>query len=145
MKRAVRIELTEEERRVLGRWKRSGTVEQRLARRAGVVLACAGGLTNQEVAEEVRMSPAAMGRWRRRFAADRLAGLGDAPRPGRVRRYGAEVERRIWELLDQPPPEGYGQWNGRLLAERLGDVSVHQVWRILRRRGCICSGGGPGA
>ena len=26
------------------------------------------------------------------------------------------------------------QWNDRLLAERLGDVSEHQVWRILRKR-----------
>jgi transposase len=37
-------------------------------------------------------------------------------------------------LLDQPPPDGYAQWNGRLLAEALGDVSADQVWRILRRR-----------
>ncbi len=36
-------------------------------------------------------------------------------------------------LLDQPPPDGYAQWNGRLLAEALGNVSADQVWRILRR------------
>lgn len=36
-------------------------------------------------------------------------------------------------LLDEPPPKGYLQWNGRLLAEALSDISRDQVWRILRR------------
>ena len=38
------------------------------------------------------------------------------------------------KLLDDAPPKGYSQWNGRLLAERLRDVSKAQVWRVLRRR-----------
>jgi hypothetical protein len=37
--------------------------------------------------------------------------------------------------LDQyePPPAGYSRWNGRLLAEHLGGVSQHQVWRVMRK------------
>jgi len=36
-------------------------------------------------------------------------------------------------LLDQKPPKGYAQWNGRLRAQALPGVSKHQVWRLLRR------------
>ena len=43
------------------------------------------------------------------------------------------TERRVLALLDQDPPRGYAQWNGRLLAEALGDVSAAHTWRILRK------------
>ncbi len=32
-------------------------------------------------------------------------------------------------LLDEPPPKGYSQWNGPLLAEALPGISKDQVWR----------------
>jgi hypothetical protein len=41
----------------------------------------------------------------------------------------------VLELLDRNPPAGYGRWNGRLIAQHLGDVSTDQVWRILRQQG----------
>ena len=41
--------------------------------------------------------------------------------------------QRILQQLDEPPPEGFAQWNGRLLAEALGDVSDDYVWRVLRQ------------
>jgi len=73
-----------------------------------------------------------------------------APAPHRTRisstnpleRLNKEIRRRTrgavdfggWrEMLAADPPEGYSQWNGRLLAEALGDVSDDQVWRILRK------------
>jgi hypothetical protein len=37
------------------------------------------------------------------------------------------------KALDEPPPAGYSRWNGRLLAEHLGNVSQHQVWRVMRK------------
>ena len=61
---------------------------------------------------------------------DRLA---DAPRSGKPRRYEAAHERRILAALDEPPPAGYGRWDGTLLARHLGDISRHQIWRVLRR------------
>src|SRR5215475_12844756 len=36
-------------------------------------------------------------------------------------------------MTDADPPEGYSQWNGRLLAEKLGNGSDDQVWRVLRK------------
>ena len=64
---------------------------------------------------------------------DRLNALSDAARTGKPRQYDRETDRRVLALLDQDPPRGDTQWNGRLLAEALGDVSADHTWRILRK------------
>ncbi|HEV2491776.1 MAG TPA: IS630 family transposase [Terriglobia bacterium] len=133
MRPATPIELSPEERRTLETWVRASTTEQRLVLRAQLILAAAAGTTTTAIAHRFRVRPATVSQWRRRFAAQRLVGLQDRPRPGPRRRYGAEVERRILTRLDQPPPAGYASWSGRRLARALGDVSARQVWRVLAR------------
>ena len=56
---------------------------QALALRSRIVLKCAEGRANKEVAAECGVSPATVGKWRRRFCELRLDGLSDDPRPGR--------------------------------------------------------------
>jgi hypothetical protein len=59
---------------------------------------------------------------------------GSTPKPGEKRRkYNRATEERILKALDEPPPAGYSRWNGRLLAEHLGQVSKDQVWRVMRK------------
>ena len=70
---------------------------------------------------------------RGRFAQAGLAGLRDASRSGKPGQYQDEHERRLLAALDEPPPAGYGRWDGGLLARRVGDISKHQIWRVLRR------------
>jgi hypothetical protein len=85
--------------------------------------------------EEVRI----LGEWTKRgkseqrFGALRLAGLSDSARSGEPIKYDQSTEKQVLALLDEPPPKGYAQSNGRLLAEVLPAVSKDQVWRILRR------------
>jgi transposase len=74
-------------------------------------------------------------KWRKRFAEQGLAGLQDAPRPGAARSYDETTDRRILAMMDKKPPSGNATWTGKLLAKALGDVSSHQVWRVLRRYG----------
>src|SRR5271165_1775728 len=50
-------------------------------------------------------------------------------------RYDENTRRRVLDQLDQPPPAGHGSWTGALVAKALGDVSKHQVWRVLRTQG----------
>lgn len=134
MRHATPIDLTAEERGTLENWVRASTTEQRLVLRARLILAAAEGATTTALAQRFEVRPATVSQWRGRFAAQRLVGLQDRPRPGPRQRYGAEVEKRILALLDQPPPSGYASWSGRLMARALGDVSARQVWRVLARQ-----------
>ena len=129
---ATTIALSADEEKTLTMWTRAGTTEQRVAERARIVLAAARGDATTAIASRLRVRPATVSTWRRRFAAHRLTGLQDRPRGGAPARYHASTERRILALLDQRPPAGYATWNGPLLARALRDVSAHQVWRVLR-------------
>ena len=135
MREATVVVLTAEEEETLSGWLRASTTEQRYVERAKIVLAAAKGEGTRAIARRLGLRPATVSKWRTRFAKEGVAGLLDQPRAGRPAVYGEEVEARILARLDEPPPAGYQTWNGRLLAEALGDVSAHQVWRVLRLRG----------
>lgn len=132
---AISVSLSDDERTSLESWLRSPKTEQRLAFRARVVLAAAAGEGSASIARREGVRLTTVSTWRRRFSEQGIAGLQDERRSGRPKSYGAEAERRILALLEEPPPEGYGSWNGTLLARALGDIPADQVWRILRRNG----------
>ena len=134
-RQATPIKLTDEDRSTLERWIRSTKAEQRMVLRARIILEAAKGTSTLAIASQIGTRPATVSKWRNRFAQEGVAGLQDLPRPGKPKQYDAVVERRILALLDEPSPMGYATWNGRLLSETLGDVSTHQVWRVLRRHG----------
>lgn len=126
--------VSEDERAELERWLRTPTTEQRLALRARVILAAAGGEGSASIARRERVRVNTVSDWRIRFAAGGIAALPDRQRTGRRRQYGAESEQRLLAKLDEPPPEGYSTWNGTLLARAL-EMPADQVWRALRRNG----------
>jgi transposase len=70
-------------------------------------------------------------RWKNRFLAKGLAGLSDHQRSGRPAKYLEAFKKTVLKKLEQKPPDGYGQWDGVLLAKEL-DVSKDAVWRFLR-------------
>ena len=73
--------LTDEERETLQRWARRAKSSQALAQRCRIVLGCAAGKSNKEVAAEVGVWPQTVCKWRQRFVESRLDGLADEPRP----------------------------------------------------------------
>ena len=72
------LTLTAEENNRLLEWARRRTTAQALALRARIVLTCAQGTTNRQVAERCRVTVQTVGKWRRRFVEQRLDGLLDA-------------------------------------------------------------------
>jgi len=134
-RQATALVLTPEDRSTIQGWLRSGKTEQRLADRGRMILAAAEGKSTIAIARAGGLRPATVSKWRVRFAQRGLMGLQDAPRPGAQRRYDEHTQERILAQLDTAPPGGHGTWTGALVARALGDVSKHQVWRVLRRQG----------
>lgn len=129
--------LSDEEAQTLREWSRRGKSEHRRVERARIILLANEGRTNEQIAQALKTRTARVSKWRQRFGAARLAGLGDGARSGKPAKYDQDTENRVLRLLDERPPKGYAQWNGRLLAEALPDVSKDHVWRILRKHN-IC-------
>jgi DNA-binding CsgD family transcriptional regulator len=64
--------LTDDERATLERWARRAKSSQALAERCRIVLACAEGASNIEVARRLGVSRPTVTKWRSRFVARRL-------------------------------------------------------------------------
>src|SRR6202022_4067938 len=107
---------------------------QALATRARIVLECARGLENQEVAARLRVAKGTVGKWRRRLAERRMDGLHDEPRSGAPRSIEDDrIEAVIVKTLESLP-ENATHWSSRGMARQSG-VSVSTVQRIWRAFG----------
>jgi len=107
---------------------------QALALRARIVLACAEGAQNNEVAVRLQVAKATVGKWRRRFVEQRLDGLRDEPRSGTPRTIDdARIEAVIVRTLESTPADAT-HWSSRGMARQSG-LSVSTVQRIWRAFG----------
>jgi transposase len=125
--------LTDGERAELQRRVRAHTTPQRDATRARMILLAADALPNRQIARLVGMHPDAVGRWRRRFQHQRVAGLADRPRSGRPLVYGHDDRLRIVATVTREPPNPASHWSHTQLADTLADIgiSASQIGRIL--------------
>lgn len=130
------LHITDEERAELVRLARRRTAGSALVERARIVLACAAGADNCDVAEKLGVSQAMVGRWRRRFVEARLDGLFDEPRVGRPRLITDEHVERIVDATLHEKPKASTHWSSRMLAERLrlSPSAVGRVWRAFGLR-----------
>jgi transposase/DNA-binding CsgD family transcriptional regulator/transcriptional regulator with XRE-family HTH domain len=123
------LELTVEEREQLERWARRRTSSQALSLRSRIVLGCADGLSNKEVALRQGCSPPTVGKWRSRFVDARLDGLVDDPRPGRPATVTAtQVEDVVVATLESTPANAT-HWSRAKMAKRSG-LSASTIGRI---------------
>ena len=126
-----KITLSDEERSKLVDLARRRKTSQAVALRAQIVLACAEGLNNGQVAKKFQLSLPTVGKWRRRFAQDRLAGMADAPRPGQPRKItDAKVEEVVTRTLESVPKDAT-QWSTRSMAKASGltQNAILRIWR----------------
>lgn len=129
--RAVEIVLSDEERVRLEGWARRRNSAHGLATRSRIVLCAADGVANSEIAARLAVSRTTVRMWRDRFAADRLDGLFDEPRPGQPRTISdAKVEEVITKTLETTPKDAT-HWSTRSMAAEVGlnQTAVHRIWK----------------
>ena len=122
--------LSTEERLTLERLANRRKSAQAMAMRARIVLMCANGGTNREVAQQLGVSEAMVGKWRRRFVECRLDGLSDDPRPGAPRTItDDQVEAVIVKTLEEKPDDAT-HWSTRSMAGEMGmsQTTIRRIW-----------------
>ncbi|NQT86179.1 helix-turn-helix domain-containing protein [bacterium] len=113
--------LTDEEKTKLTTLARRHSATRRMALRAQIILRCAEGGSNRQVASDLRVHENNVGKWRKRFVLIRLGGLFDGPRPGVPR---AVLDEKVEELVTrtlQSKPKGATYWG---TPEPLGLLAV---------------------
>lgn len=133
-KKAPEIKLTEEQKAQLEKVTQSLCSERRSVERAKIILACAEGKQNREIALDYQMSLPRVSKWRNRFAKEGITGLADARRPGKPATYGEPFRNALLLKLEEEPPAGLSRWDSQTLAETL-NASKYAVWRALKKEG----------
>jgi|TARA_R110000772_G_scaffold205498_2_gene315848 transposase len=125
------VELTATDRAELESLASRRKTAQALALRARIVLGCASGVHNKDVAAGLGIAPVTVSKWRRRFLADGLDGLRDAPRSGAPRTVDdVRIEAVITRTLESLPSDAT-HWSSRGMARASGlsTSTVQRIWR----------------
>lgn len=122
--------LSADERAYLERQVRRHRVARSLSERCRMILLCADGLTSKAVAETLGVHEHTVGKWRRRFLADRVDGLLDEPRPGRPRSVEDDQVAEVVERTLYSTPSDATHWSIRSMAKEVGlsHTTVRRIW-----------------
>lgn len=123
------LHLSSEQRSELQRLAQGPSTPQKLVRRARIALLAAQGLDNKQIAAELGTSHVTVGQWRQRVLDSGLAGLQEAPRPGRPPTLPAQkIQTALNEVVR--PPQGRARWSCRSMARHSGlsRSAVQRLW-----------------
>ena len=125
------MKVTKKERAELERRAKARAGRADEARIARVLLLLVEGLTYKEIAERVDCSEPFIAKWKKRFLAERLAGLyvRHEGRPATV--LTPKMEARILNWTRKKPTDGSTHWSTRRLAKKLGihHMMVARTWK----------------
>ena len=132
--------LSPTEGETLERWQRSTRIAAGLARRGKLILLLTDRYSQSQMAQPVGVQRGVVRKWARRFLAQRMDGLADAPGRGAKGGFSHEVAIHVVRLAcERPDPLGrsLSQWDCTELARQLmadsivEDISAATVRRIL--------------
>src|SRR5687768_8843509 len=110
------LRLSAAEQAELEGWARRRRTAQALALRARIVLRAAAGSSNTAIAAELGVAKHTVGKWRERFARDRLEGLHDEPRNGAPRTVTDEQVAALLVRTLEATPGNATHWSTRSMA-----------------------------
>lgn len=117
------IVLSDEEKKTLEKITRSRKAEVRLVQRTKIILLSSNSkLRNQEIGDKVGCSRQIVFKWRKRFCKNRLDGLRDDPRSGKLPTFTAKERTKIIAMATKSPEsEGkhFTDWSARELAKHV--------------------------
>lgn len=124
------IEMTPEEEKELRRRVRARSSSQRDSLRAAIILRCAEGVRQKDVARELGVSTPCVNKWSQRFARAGLAGLTEKAGRGRKPSIPAETVARVITEAGKKP-KAKTRWSTRSMAKAVGisQSSVHRIWK----------------
>jgi putative transposase len=99
--------------------------------RAKIILLCAEGKTNVEVAAELKLSLPCVGKWRQRFIDGGMRALGDLPRAGSPRSISDEQVAQVVEQTLNQKPKDATHWSTRTMAKKSGHSrgTIARIWK----------------
>lgn len=133
------VKLTETDRGYLEELTSKGQQTAKLYKRAIALLALDRGETYGRVADLVGVTHQVVSTWARNYREIGLRCLQDKPRSGRPIEIDGLARAKITALACSDPPEGYGQWSLRLLADKAVEleycehISHNAVKEILKK------------
>ncbi len=130
------ISLSEQERIELEKAVSSRMTSVRLVARAKAILMAAENVPSYKIAEHLGVGTNTIGRWRRRYAEYRMAGIvKDQPRGanqgGKKTVDQEKLRQKIIKKTTQGKPEGATHWSTRIMAKAMGVTHsfVNRVWQ----------------
>ena len=111
---------------------RSRSLPTALTLRAKIVLACERNPSNAAVATQFGVTRHTVGKWRKRFIADRIEGLYDEIRSGRPRTIEDDAVAALISKTLARKPKAATHWSVRTIANETGiaKTSVHRLLQL---------------
>lgn len=127
----IRLKLSEQEQTELTRMANARKTAQAEATRARAILLSADGMDDKEVGKRVGLSNGTVGKWRKRYAAQGVGALSDAPRSGPPRTISDEKLAEVIRLTLETKPKNATHWSTRKMAAKTGisNERVSVIWR----------------
>lgn len=133
------VQLTQEDREYLETLTSKGELRAKVYRRALGLLELDRGQTYTAVSKMLKVTIPTISNWATQYEEKGLQVLQDQPRAGRPIEIDGNQRAKITALACSQPPEGYAQWNLRLLANKVVEleycehISHTQVGQILKK------------